>query len=108
MWEECLGPQVFGHRSREDVEDNLRAHWSGISSCYQRQLERERGARGTVAVTFVINPGGDVVKAHVAASINSSREFETCLVAGVRAWQFPAALSKGITIVTYPFSLASR
>ena len=54
---------------------------------------------------WTIAPSGAVASAHVVRSTLGNSNVETCLVARVKSWTFPADDTP--TTVTYPFTFAS-
>ena len=84
----------------------VRRHINEIKNCYDLELQKDHGLTGRVAVQFSVMPDGSVRTATVANSTLGNETVESCVVAAVRWWQFPAVPDRGEAIVTYPFALA--
>jgi outer membrane biosynthesis protein TonB len=90
-----------GSLSREQIDKVVRAHKSGVSYCYEKELQRKATLGGTITIFWSILPDGTVEKANVKTSSMSDAAVEGCILRQVKQWVFPKAPAQ--THVNYPF-----
>ncbi len=78
-----------------------------LRQCYQRELNVDPGAKGSVRVTATIGPNGDVTGVRASASGLSSNMVE-CVSGVVRGAVFGAPKSGGRAMVAIPMSFQSQ
>jgi len=98
---------VVGGLSRDVINRVIQKHYSEIKYCYEKELTRDPGLYGKVAVLFVIDGGGRVGDAMVQQTTMSSEPVESCMINHVRRWVFPAPQGGGTVQVTYPYVFKS-
>jgi hypothetical protein len=93
--------EMDGSLTKEQIDKVVRAHKSGVSYCYEKELQRKSSLAGTVSIFWSIQPDGTVSKANVKTSSMSDAAVEGCILRQVKQWVFPKA--PGQTHVNYPF-----
>jgi outer membrane biosynthesis protein TonB len=78
---------------REPARAYLRDHQSEIQRCYERELRQHADLAGRIAVELMLNSQGWVTSAVVKEDTLQSEPVRACILAAVRAWQFPFAPS---------------
>jgi hypothetical protein len=90
-----------GSLTKEQIDKVVRAHKSGVSYCYEKELQRKATLGGTVTIFWNIQPDGTVGKANVKTTSMSDAAVEGCILRQVKQWVFPKAPAQ--TNVNYPF-----
>jgi len=90
-----------GSLTKEQIDKVVRAHKSGVSYCYEKELQRKQTLAGTITIFWNIQPDGTVGKASVKTSSMSDAAVEGCILRQVKQWVFPKAPAQ--TNVNYPF-----
>ena len=90
-----------GSLSKEQIDKVVRAHKSGVSYCYEKELQRKATLGGTITIFWSIQPDGTVLKANVKTTSMSDAAVEGCILRQVKQWVFPKAPAQ--THVNYPF-----
>jgi outer membrane biosynthesis protein TonB len=90
-----------GSLSREQIDKVVRAHKSGVSYCYEKELQRKATLGGTITIFWSIQPDGAVAKANVKTTSMGDAAVEGCILRQVKQWVFPKAPAD--THVNYPF-----
>jgi outer membrane biosynthesis protein TonB len=93
--------EADGSLSREQIDKVVRAHKSGVSYCYEKELQRKATLGGTITIFWSIQPDGTVLKANVKTTSMSDAAVEGCILRQVKQWVFPKAPAQ--THVNYPF-----
>ncbi|HET6150190.1 MAG TPA: AgmX/PglI C-terminal domain-containing protein [Polyangia bacterium] len=93
--------EADGSLSREQIDKVVRAHKSGVSYCYEKELQRKASLAGTITIFWSIQPDGTVSKANVKTTSMSDAAVEGCILRQVKQWAFPKAPAQ--THVNYPF-----
>ncbi|MCK9462796.1 MAG: TonB family protein [Proteobacteria bacterium] len=96
---------VTGSLSKEVIRRIVRRHINEVRFCYEQQLQSDPSLGGRVVIRFVIDSKGNVTAAEVAESTFNDTIIETCILAAVRRWKFPAPEGGGGVVVNYPFEL---
>jgi TonB family protein len=96
---------VRGSLDKEIVRRVIHRHLNEIKYCYERELVRRPSLLGRVVTQFSILPTGRVAAAALASSTVGNTAVESCILAAVRRWEFPAPLGGGLAMVSYPFVL---
>ena len=73
-----------------------------MHACYERALMRQPGLAGKVVLEWTIATSGKVAAARTKTSTLGSAAVESCILASLKGWTFPAARG-GSVIITYPF-----
>ncbi len=94
---------VQGSLSPEVIRRVIRRHINEARYCYERALAQSPNLAGRVTVSFVVGASGSVTSATVDGSTLGNESVESCLVAAVRRWTFPAPEGGGEVRVAYPF-----
>ena len=97
---------VQGNIDRDAVAKTVNAHIQEIFACYERQLLKETGLTGKVAVEWTISTSGRVVTAKIKSSTLRSAAVEGCILEKLKVWQFPPAIG-GVVVISYPFMFNS-
>jgi TonB family protein len=98
---------IVGGLPREVINRIIQRHYNEIKYCYEKELAKDPGLYGKVAVLFVIDGGGKVGDALVQQTTLSSEPVESCMLNHVRRWTFPAPQGGGTVQVTYPYVFKS-
>jgi TonB family protein len=94
-----------GSLDKEIIRRVVRRHLTEVKYCYERELVRLPALAGRVVTEFAILPTGRVATALLASSTVGNLAVESCVLAAVRRWEFPAPVGGGAVMVTYPFVL---
>jgi TonB family protein len=78
-----------------------------VRFCYEQELAQRPDLAGRVTVSFIISATGSVQTASVMNTTLNNARVESCVVAAVRRWTFPAPDGGGVVGVNYPFVLDS-
>jgi hypothetical protein len=98
----ACGPRMAGDGVRRDIAARMAAARDPIAACYQAALERNRGLRGTMIVTFSTRPGtGEFQDVRVARDDLHDPELERCVVAQVARLRLAAPTDSPVP-VEYP------
>jgi TonB family protein len=98
---------VVGGLSRDVINRIIQRHYNEVKYCYEKELTKDPGLYGKVAVVFVIDGSGKVGDALVQQSTMGSAAVEGCILSHVRRWAFPAPEGGGTVQVTYPYVFKS-
>jgi TonB family protein len=92
----------------EDVQRLFRRNKWEIERCYGEELTRrgDRAFRGQVVIKLRITPAGRADEVSVLESSLRSETVESCILATIRGWQFPA-LADNLWL-TWPFAFEPR
>jgi TonB family protein len=85
----------------------IQRHYNEVKYCYEKELTRDPGLYGKVAVLFVIDGTGRVSDALVQQTTLSSEPVESCILTHVRRWVFPQPEGGSTVQVTYPYVFKS-
>jgi len=99
----ALRDEGGGVLEKHEVELVLKQRMSMFMRCYQRELQRDPGLKGTVVVRFVIDRDGSVRHSHLRATSLHNPVVEECVVDEVDETRFPRP-SGGTVIISYPFN----
>lgn len=99
----ALREEGGGVLEKTEVELVLKQRMSLFMRCYQRELQRDPGLKGTVVVRFVIDRDGTIRHSHLRATSLHNPVVEECVVDEVDETRFPRP-SGGTVIVSYPFN----
>jgi tetratricopeptide (TPR) repeat protein len=86
------------------IEKVARANRAAIRACYEDQLAVHPELAGRVKVEVVVGASGAVLDADVAGSTLDNDAAESCILAQVRSWTFPAPAGTGASVVAMPFN----
>ena len=101
----CAPAEVTGLVDPALVRRVVRANLGQIRHCYERALDVNPAAEGSIAMRWVIGSGGTVLAAAVEESSISVASFDECVTAAVRRWRFPVPEGT-VATVHYPFTLS--
>ena len=90
-----------GELGKEVIRRYIRDHLDQLSFCYEAQLLHRPTLEGDLALSFLIEPSGQV-QGVVASGV--STEVETCVAGVIRAIEFPKTVGGGTTQVNYPLT----
>jgi outer membrane biosynthesis protein TonB len=77
-----------------------------VKACYERELKKNPGLAGKIAMAFTIGADGTVRAAKATRNSTGSMQLARCVASRVRGWVFPQA--EGATEVEYPFVFEPR
>ncbi|MBS2027228.1 MAG: AgmX/PglI C-terminal domain-containing protein [Deltaproteobacteria bacterium] len=80
----------------------VKAHLRAISSCYERELKRDRSLHGRLEIRFVVGTRGQVTEAEAGDDELHSANVTECVLRQVRHWVLPAHPPDEVE-VSYPF-----
>jgi len=79
-------------RSSQALRAVINGYSPGLKDCYERQLQRDRGLKGSVLAKFTIKPDGSVTDVEMSQSNwsdpNAGRRVESCLKQKISSWRF--------------------
>ena len=94
---------VQGSLDKEIIRRIVRRHIDEVKYCYELEVVRRRRLKGQATFEFTISPNGEVATARVRSSTLRSPRAESCIVAAIRRWSFPAPYARDVVTVSYPF-----
>ncbi len=100
----AMGAQ--GTIDKDAVAKVINSHLHEVSSCYERALLKETGLAGKIVLEWQITTTGTVGYAKTKSSTMKSAAVESCILASLKGWKFPAAKGSGV-VITYPFMFNS-
>lgn len=77
-----------------------------VKACYERELKKNPGLAGKIAMAFTIAADGTVRAAKATRNSTGSMPLARCVASRVKGWVFPQA--EGATEVEYPFVFEPR
>lgn len=95
-----------GTIDKEAVAKVINSHLHEVSSCYERALLKTPGLAGKIVLEWQITTSGSVGYAKTKSSTMQSAAVESCILASLKTWHFPAAKGAGV-VITYPFMFNS-
>lgn len=95
-----------GSIDKEAVAKVINSHLHEVSSCYERALLKTPGLSGKIVLEWQITTSGSVGFAKTKSSTMQSAAVESCILASLKGWRFPAAKGAGV-VITYPFMFNS-
>jgi TonB family protein len=95
-----------GTVKRENIDHTIKSHMTRFRSCYQRQLQRRPGLKGTVVMEITIRTDGTLRSASVAETSLHDPAVETCLSDELMRLEF-APPRRGEVVVRYPFTFST-
>ncbi|MGZ3722469.1 MAG: AgmX/PglI C-terminal domain-containing protein [Bdellovibrionales bacterium] len=101
--ESGFGESVHGGLNRGQVGHAVFTQRQKIRACYQTALIVNPKLNGRVVLKWQISAAGKVDSIQMASSDLNLPSFETCIMAVLRATQFPTNPKKEPTRVLYPF-----
>jgi hypothetical protein len=90
------GGEMDGSLSKEQIYKVVKAHWAGVTYCYEKEVQHKPSLMGTVEMYWVIQPDGAVGRASVKKSSLGDSAVEGCILRLVKQWQFPKAAGQTI------------
>ncbi len=81
---------------------------NAILTCYDRQLQRQKGLSGKVVIRWKITSTGSVSGAKVASSTLRNGATEDCIIRQFARMKFPAPGGGEIPVVKFPFIFNAR
>jgi hypothetical protein len=79
-------------RSAEALRAAIAGYSPGLKDCYERQLQRDRGLKGSVLAKFTIKADGSVADVELTqpkwSDPNAGRRVESCLKQKISSWRF--------------------
>jgi len=88
------------------IDEVIKRNLNQIKYCYTRELNKDPGLGGKVAIKFVIANDGTVSNAQVKTSTMDNGVVESCIAKKFMHMTFPEPKGNGIVIVSYPFLFA--
>lgn len=100
--------EFLGSIDREAVRRVVQAGMREIRSCYERQLNKNKGLEGRIVLAWVIAEQGKVLSARVKNSNMNNKELEECMIGRLKTWRFPEPPAGGHPEVSFPFMLKAQ
>ena len=98
---------ALSYRSQQSIGDSIRRHLPNLTALYKKQLKIHQSLSGTVWVTFVINPDGNVASAHIKSTGITDKDFLNPLCAYVERIHFCRIPDKvGPMTFEFPFQFS--
>jgi hypothetical protein len=101
------GVEKDGSLSKAAIMSVVKTHMLKVKDCYERALVNYPALKGTVVLTWSVEPDGRVSGARVATSTLKSAQVETCIVSEVERWIFPKAPKK-TRVTSFPFAFNEK
>ena len=101
---EGSGVRVVGSLSREEIERVVRAHQNEVTSCYQRELQRNPKLFGKLAVKWTIVDGGRVSVVSSIDNQTGSSNLDDCIRTRIRDWAFPSPTGGSQAVVEWAWN----
>jgi TonB family protein len=89
-------------RSNASLLAVIRRYAAGVQFCYENELSAHPGLGGRLVVSLTVAASGAVTEARVVQNTVGSARLESCVLAQVRTWRFPAIREGTVTFNT-PF-----
>lgn len=101
----CAPADVPSLLDPASVRRVVRANLGQVRHCYERALELNPSAEGSLSIRWVVGTDGAVLTARAESNDTGVDSLGECVSDAVRRWHFPAT---GDTVVgvTYPFTLS--
>ena len=100
--------QPDGTMTRDGVQTCIHAQLVGVRACYIQALTRNRDARGKVAISITVAPGGHMAEVTALTTGFEDATFDACVVERAQRWVFPPRPEeRGPLKVTYPVHLTA-
>lgn len=74
--------------SADEIRRVVMSHLGQIRACYESELDKSPGLKGSVTVGWHISPSGAVPRATVASSTLNNGRVEGCITRVVKGWTF--------------------
>jgi TonB family protein len=88
------------------IRGPIKRNSAQVKACYERELKKNPGLAGKIALAFTIGADGTVRAAKATRNSTGSKPLAHCVASRVRGWVFPPA--EGATEVEYPFVFEPR
>ena len=98
----------LGGLTEAQIRKVVMARRNAIRTCYERQLQRQKGLSGKVVIRWKIASNGSVKGAKVSTSSLNSGAVEDCIVRQFARMKFPSPGSGEIPVVKFPFIFSAR
>jgi Ca-activated chloride channel family protein len=79
---------IGGALQREPVTSTLRLHTVVLQQCYQSRLDLQPGLRGSIILSFVVDPSGAVSQARIVGSTLGDEALNLCVVRSLASLRF--------------------
>ena len=89
-------------RSNASLLAVIRRYAAGVQYCYENELSAHPGLGGRLVVSLTVAASGAVTEARVVQNTVGSSRLESCVLAQVRSWRFPA-IREGVVTFHTPF-----
>lgn len=99
-------PKAVGKLDPAIINRIIRQHRPQIRHCYDLALANNPKLAGKIAIDFVIDPKGKVVKATASGDSAMVSAIGRCTTRAFRTFAFPAPEGGGIVTVSYPLAFA--
>jgi len=88
----ALNPVRTGVFDKEMIDQKIKSHMEGFSSCYTKSLTKNPALGGRLMVKFVIEQDGSVSEATTTEDTLGSDEFKECVLEEFVQMQFPSGM----------------
>lgn len=92
-----------GTIDRQKVRKAIRAKLPAISSCYKKELQKDKTLQGKVVVSIEVLDTGKVRDAKIKRDTINNQSLNACLLTTVQSIVFPKPGPGLVAIVDYPF-----
>jgi len=88
----------------------IKRRYTAVKFCYQKELNRNKKLKGTVAVQFAIQLNGKVknVKINEKRSTLKKASVRKCIIAKIKQLQFPERSNGKPQVITFPFRFDAK
>jgi hypothetical protein len=99
----------LGGLTAEEILKVVRSRKNAIGSCYERELQRQKGLGGKIVLTWKILSSGSVEGARVRSTTMHNGRVEDCIVRQIQGLHFPQPRGGQVANVrNFPFLFAAR
>ena len=103
--EPALDSLFVGVTPRE-IDATIDINNDAVDACYKKTLKKNPKARGTVVMSWTINPSGDTSNAKIESSDIKDPDLQSCLTKAITGLSFPRPrLGKTKNVTNYAFDL---
>ena len=105
-----LGESTVIELDKEDIMEVIQKRQSGITSCYEKELQTNRTLKGKVMVSFTIQVSGEVtdVKVNESKSDLKEKKVTDCMVLILKNLRFPARKKGPPQEINFPFNFKPK
>ncbi len=93
--------------SKEQIYDVMKKSIPAMKGCVKQQLQRDPSVKGTLLVSFVINPSGNVGSVTTLSKEHAGTYVSECITYIIKEMKFPSFNGDPITIPRVPLTIGN-